>query len=52
MHSFYPGDPAQVCKSEGNMFSCPTMADVACDKARCPLQGPPMAPIMEPHPTG
>ena len=48
--TFHPGDSAHVCEIEGNEFSCPT-ADVSinatCDKERCPLKGPPMAPIME-----
>merc|ERR1719350_1753205 len=49
-----PGDAAQVCEIEGNEFSCPTAdasINVTCDRERCPLQGPPIAPIME-LPTG
>jgi len=45
-----PGEGAQVCEIEGNEFSCPTAnasINAPCDRERCPLQGPPMAPIME-----
>ena len=48
--TFFPGDAAQVCEIQGNEFSCPTAdasINVTCDRERCPLQGPPMAPIME-----
>ena len=54
-HKFHPGEGAQVCEIEGNEFSCPT-ADASinstCDRERCPLKGPPMAPIMESQITG
>ena len=48
--TFFPGDAAQVCEIEGNEFSCSTAdasINATCDRERCPLQGPPMAPIME-----
>ena len=48
--TFYPGDAAQVCEIQGNEFSCPTAdasINATCDRERCPMQGPPMAPIME-----
>ena len=44
------GDSAQVCESQGEEFSCPTAeasTNLTCDRTRCPLQGPPMAPVME-----
>ena len=47
---FYTGDSAEVCQSKGEEFSCPTAEtsiNATCDKARCPLQGPSMAPIIE-----
>merc|ERR550532_2698783 len=50
-----PGEGAQVCEIEGNDFSCPTAdasTNATCDTERCPLQGPPMAPIMELQLTG
>ena len=49
-HTLYPGDSAEVCKSQGEEFTCSTAdasINVTCDTSRCPLQGPPMAPIME-----
>ena len=49
-HTFFPGDSSQVCKVQGEEFTCSTADDsinVTCDTSRCPLQGPPMAPIME-----
>ena len=49
-HTFHPGEGAQVCEIQGNEFSCPTAdasINATCDRERCPLQGPPMAPIME-----
>ena len=52
-HTFNAGDSAQVCQSEGEEFSCPTAEasiNLTCDRTRCPLQGPPMAPIMESQP--
>ena len=54
-HKFHPGEGAQVCEIEGNEFSCPTAdasINATCDTERCPLQGPPMAPIMESQLTG
>ena len=48
--TFYPGETAHVCLSQDNDFICPTTntsTNLTCDKDRCPLQGPPMAPIME-----
>ena len=52
----YPGNLAPVCERKGNEFSCPTgdsNINGTCDTSRCPLQGPPIAPvIMEPQPTG
>ena len=53
--TFYPGETAYVCLSQDNEFVCPTTntsTNLTCDKDRCPLQGPPMAPTMEPQPTG
>ena len=53
--TFYPGDAAQVCEIQGNEFSCPTAdasINATCDTERCPLQGPPMAPILESQMTG
>merc|ERR1719151_406906 len=50
-----PGEGAQVCEIQGNEFSCPTSdasINATCDTERCPLQGPPMAPIMELQMTG
>ena len=49
-HIFNEGDSAQVCQSQGKDFSCPTaeaLINATCDRTRCPLQGPPMAPVME-----
>ena len=54
-HTSYPGETAHVCLSQDNEFICPTTntsTTLTCDRDRCPLQGPPMAPIMEPQPTG
>ena len=51
-HIFYPGETAHVCLSQDNEFICPTTntsTNLTCDKDRCPLQGPPMAPVMEPQ---
>ena len=48
--ALYAGDSTQVCQSEGEEFSCPTaeaLINATCDRARCPLQGPSMAPVME-----
>ena len=48
--TLYAGDTAQVCQSEGEEFSCPTAEasfNATFDRTRCPLQGPPMAPVME-----
>ena len=48
--TLHPGEGAQVCEIEGNEFSCPTAnasINAPCDRERCPLQGPPIAPIME-----
>ena len=52
---FFLGDGAQVCSLQGDEFFCSTSngsTNQTCDKDRCPLQGPPMAPKMEPQPTG
>ena len=50
-YTFYPGDTAQVCQSQdNNEFSCPTTdssTNITCDTDRCPLEGPPMAPLMD-----
>ena len=46
---------AQVCLSQGDNFTCPTMDNStgpACDTARCPLEGSPLAPTKETQPTG
>ena len=54
-HKFHPGEGAQVCEIEDNEFSCPTAdasINATCDRERCPLQGPSMAPIMESQMTG
>ena len=52
-YPFHPGDT--VCMSQGDEFICPTAnasTNLRCDTGRCPLQGLPMAPIMEQLPTG
>ena len=52
LHTFYPGGTVQVCQSQGSEFSCPTTdasTNITCDNTRCPLEGPPMAPITESH---
>lgn len=45
------------CLRQGDKFICPTLPNktstgLTCDPQRCPLQGPSMAPLMEPRPTG
>ena len=45
--TFCTGDPGQVCQSQGEEFTCPT-TNLTCDRTRCPLQGPSLAPIMGP----
>ena len=45
------------CLRQGDKFICPTLPSntstgLTCDPQRCPLQGPSMAPLMEPRPTG
>ena len=52
---FFLGDGAQVCSLQGDEFFCPTSngsTNQTCDKDRCPLQGPPMAPTKGPEPAG
>ena len=47
-HLIYPG--TKVCQSQGDEFTCSTAdpsINATCDKARCPLQGTPMAPTKE-----
>ena len=34
--------------SQDDEFVCPSSTDKTCDKDRCPLQGPSIAPIKEP----
>ena len=47
------GDTVNVCQSRGDEFICPTVnTNLACDTTRCPLQGPPMSPILEPQSSG
>ena len=50
-----PGGTSPVCEREDDKFICPTTdasSNLACDEARCPLQGPPVAPKIGPEPTG
>ena len=54
LYMSFSGDNAPVCQSQGNEFICQTTdaTSVTCDKDKCPLHGPPMAPIMDPQPIG
>ena len=56
LHISNTGHSTKVCMYQSDdKFICPTAdgsANLTCDKDRCPLQGSPTAPFMEPQPTG
>ena len=44
--TFLSGDMSQVCRKQGSDgFFCPT-SDKECDPAKCPIEGPSLAPAM------
>ena len=55
MRQSYQGDSANACLRQGEEFICPSSnasSEFLCDKSKCPLQGPSMAPLLDLQATG